>query len=209
MNVLRIDSLSKSFGKTRVLNSITQEFKGGKIYGIVGENGQGKTVLYKTLSGLIEPSHGIISYNGKTWKESSPNIGLVMDEMNLFGYMTAKENLRFLSEIHHQIGLPQIEEALQRVGLDPFDTRKYKKYSLGMKHRTILAQAIMETPDFLFLDESTNGLDENGVALFHKIVREEADRGAVVFLTSHVKSDLSEIVDTIYELSQGKLTECR
>ena len=205
MNELKVQGLCKTLKKTAVLNDINIELKGGTITGIVGENGSGKSMLFRLLSGLVKPTEGEVLYNGEPLQVAEPNIGLVMDDVSMYPELTGRKNLELLAEIRHKIGKTQIDSALQRVGLDPEDKRIFRKYSLGMKHRLLLAQAIMEQPDFLFLDEPTNAVDVDGVQVFYKIIREEAKRGAVVMVSSHINSDIRELADQVYQMDHGKL----
>ena len=207
MNELKVRGLCKTLKKTAVLNDINIELKGGTITGIVGENGSGKSMLFRLLSGLVKPTEGEVLYNGEPLQKAEPNIGLVMDDVSMYPELTGRKNLELLAEIRHKIGKTQIDSALQRVGLDPEDKRIFRKYSLGMKHRLLLAQAIMEQPDFLFLDEPTNAVDVDGVQVFYKIIREEAKRGAVVMVSSHINSDIRELADEVYQMDHGKLTK--
>ena len=205
MNELKVQGLCKTLKKTAVLNDINIELKGGTITGIVGENGSGKSMLFRILSGLVKPTEGEVLYNGEPLQVAEPNIGLVMDDVSMYPELTGRKNLELLAEIRHKIGKTQIDSALQRVGLDPEDKRIFRKYSLGMKHRLLLAQAIMEQPDFLFLDEPTNAVDVDGVQVFYKIIREEAKRGVVVMVSSHINSDIRELADQVYQMDHGKL----
>ncbi len=205
MNELKVQGLCKTLKKTAVLNDINIELKGGTITGIVGENGSGKSMLFRLLSGLVKPTEGEVLYNGEPLQVAEPNIGLVMDDVSMYPELTGRKNLELLAEIRHKIGKTQIDSALQRVGLNPEDKRAFRKYSLGMKHRLLLAQAIMEQPDFLFLDEPTNAVDVDGVQVFYKIIREEAKRGAVVMVSSHINSDIRELADQVYQMDHGKL----
>ena len=205
MNELKVQGLCKTLKKTAVLNDINIELKGGTITGIVGENGSGKSMLFRILSGLVKPTEGEVLYNGEPLQVAEPNIGLVMDDVSMYPELTGRKNLELLAEIRHKIGKTQIDSALQRVGLNPEDKRAFRKYSLGMKHRLLLAQAIMEQPDFLFLDEPTNAVDVDGVQVFYKIIREEAKRGVVVMVSSHINSDIRELADQVYQMDHGKL----
>lgn len=207
MNELKVRGLCKTLKKTVVLDDIKIELKGGTITGIVGENGSGKSMLFRLLSGLVKPTEGEVLYNGEPLQVAEPNIGLVMDDVSMYPELTGRKNLELLAEIRHKIGKTQIDSALQRVGLDTEDKRIFRKYSLGMKHRLLLAQAIMEQPDFLFLDEPTNAIDVDGVQVFYKIIREEAKRGAIVLVSSHINSDIRELADEVYQMDHGKLTK--
>lgn len=207
MNVLKVQGVCKILGKSRVLSDINFELEGGTVTGIIGENGSGKSMLFRVLSGLVEPTEGCVLYNGESLRKASPDIGLVMDDVSMYPELTGKKNLELLAEIRHQVGVKEIEESIRRVGLDPEDKRVFRKYSLGMKHRLVLAQAIMEKPDFLFLDEPTNAVDAEGVQIFYKIIKEEAKRGAVVLVSSHVNSDIKELAKEVFKMEKGRLSK--
>lgn len=193
-----------------VLNDITATFVSSNIYGIIGKNGSGKTMLFRAMSGLIKPSSGRIIIDDKdlNFKNNTSNkIGMIIENASLYPDFTAYENLMFLAKINKYIGKQQIIEALQRVGLDPNDKRCLKKYSLGMKQRVAIAQAIMEKPDFLFLDEPTNALDAEGIKLIHNIILEESQRGALILIASHNQEDIKSLCNATYHMEEGRLQE--
>ena len=205
MSVLKVQGVCKTLRGSSVLSDINFELEGGTVTGIIGENGSGKSMLFRVLSGLVEPTEGCVLYNGESLRKASPIIGLVMDDVSMYPELTGKKNLELLAEIRHQAGSKEIEEAIRRVGLDPDDKRAFRKYSLGMKHRLVLAQAIMEKPDYLFLDEPTNAVDAEGVQIFYKIIKEEAKRGTVVLVSSHVDSDIKELAEEVFQMERGRL----
>lgn len=206
MNHIQVENITKNIKGSEILRGIFLEAKGGEIVGIVGENGSGKSMLFRVMAGLIHPTEGQVLYNGKTYTEERPKIGLVIDDVSLYPDFTGKKNLELLAMIRKEADENMIEDAIKRVGLDPKDKRSFRKYSLGMKHRLLLAQAIMEKPDFLFLDEPTNAVDAEGVQVFYQIIKEEAERGAVVIVSSHVNSDIQTLAEKTYLMDKGKLS---
>lgn len=208
MHTIETIHLSKVMKGKQILNDINLTLQSEKIYGIVGQNGSGKTMLFRTLCGLVKPSSGEIIIDGrKSYQKDGPayKMGVVIENASLYPDFTGFKNLMFLSKINHYIGETEVCEAIKKVGLDPEDKRSLKKYSLGMRQRIAIAQAIMEKPDFLFLDEPTNALDAAGVELVRAIIREEAERGALVFIASHNKEDISELCNETFRMEEGKL----
>lgn len=206
MYTLEIDHLTKQIHGVTVLRDIQMTLHAGRIYGVVGDNGSGKTMLMRSICGLIHPTSGQIRFNGGSRGQSDPTIGVMVENVGLYGDLTGFENLKLLSKIRRSIQPPQIRDAISRVGLDPDDPRVFRKYSLGMKQRLLLAQAIMEQPDILLLDEPTNAIDREGVELVHRIIRQEADRGAIVVLASHINVDIRTLCDQVFLMKQGVLS---
>lgn len=210
MPVLEACQISKNLKGSQVLKDINLKLEGGNVYAFQGENGSGKSMLFRVLSGLSQPSEGSVCYDGcdihRPHKQRI-KIGIVLENASLFPQFTARENLRYLARINKLVGDEEIDHALGRVGLDPDDKRTVRKYSLGMRQRLLIAQSIMEGPDFLFLDEPTNAIDKEGVALVHAIVREETARGALVMLASHIDRDISHLADICYHMSRGEIIE--
>lgn len=205
MHTLEARNLTKMIKKTRVLNNINFSLYGGKIYGFIGDNGSGKTMLFRAVSGLVKASEGQILYDGKA--ERSVNIGVTIENTSLFPDLNGYDNLLMLSKIRKVITREEIKDAIRRVGLNPNEKKTVKKYSLGMKQRLVLAQAIMERPDYLLLDEPTNGIDKEGVILVKKIIQEEKRRGAVILIASHIESDMQELCDEKFYIESGSI--CR
>lgn len=208
MDKIIIDHLVKVIKKNCVLNDISLELERGKIYGFVGANGSGKSMLFRAICGLIRPTSGSVTvFSQIVGKDVSfpPDTGLVIENVGFWPEYTGYKNLEILASIRHQIGREEIRNAMERVELDPDDSRSYKKYSLGMKQRLAVAQAIMEKPQLLLLDEPTNALDTDGVARIRRIIREENARGATVLLASYNHEDISAVCDCTYRLSEGKL----
>lgn len=209
MEKLILKEVSKKIGNHTVLSNINLELKTRKVYGFVGRNGSGKTMLFRAISGLMKISSGEIKIDDLVLHRDIsvvPNLGIVLENAGLYPEFTGIQNLRFFSKINKKIGESEIREAIDRVGLDPNDKRIVKKYSLGMKQRIVLAQAIMEKPDILLLDEPTNALDESGVELIRNIVEEEKQRGALILIASHNKEDIQLLCDKVYKMENGVVT---
>lgn len=207
---IEVKDLCKEFKNNIVLDHVNLQMNEGKIYGIVGRNGSGKTMLFRCLAGLVKPTSGEIIFDGKVLFRdilTPPNMGVVIENIGLYPDFTGFDNLKYLSRIKKIISDEEIRTAIARVGLDPQDKRKLKKYSLGMRQRIVLAQAFMEKQDIIVLDEPTNGLDQEGIGQIRKILREEADRGATVVIASHNKEDIRYLCDKVYHMSKGCLEE--
>ena len=203
------DICKKIRGKT-VLSHVNLELESGTIYGFVGRNGSGKTMLFRALSGLISVSSGEVTLDGKVLRKDFsvlPNLGIILETTGLYPNLTGIENLSYLASIQKRIGLEQIKRAIRRVGLDPEDKRTYRKYSMGMKQRLALAQAVMERPDIIMLDEPTNGLDEDGVDMIRKLILAEKERGAMILVASHNKEDIHILADQVYRISAGVVSQ--
>ena len=191
-----------------ILENINLNLSGGKIYAFVGENGAGKTMLFRVLSGLIKQTSGVITLDEKILHKDIdvlPNMGIMIENAGLYPDLTGFENLRLLSKLNGKIGSAEIRNAIEKSGLNPDDKRPFRKYSLGMKQRIVFAQAIMETPDILFLDEPTNALDEEGVNDIRKIILEQKDRGALICIASHNKEDIKMMADEVFAIRDGRI----
>ncbi len=207
---LILKDVCKEIKKKVILSHISLELTSGNVYAFVGENGSGKTMLFRAISGLMDLTSGTVTLDGKELHkdfEVLPNLGLTIENAGLYPELTGMENLRLLAKLNKKIGDEEIREAIERVGLDPKDRRTFRKYSLGMKQRIVVAQAIMEKPDILLLDEPTNALDEDGVDLVRKIILEEKERGALVLIADHNPEDVRLLADKVYRISRGVVTE--
>lgn len=210
-HVLIASHVTKVIRKKELLRDISLEFKGGRIYGFVGENGSGKTMLFRTLSGLIRPTSGMVLLDGENIhkRHATIRIGVIIENSAMWPELTGMENLLYLSSLRHVLPKEEVRLAMIRVGLDPANHLPVRKYSLGMKQRLIVAQAVMEQPDFLFLDEPTNAIDQDGAVLIRQIISEEAERGAVILMASHVSQDVSDLCAEVYLMEDGFCTRLR
>lgn len=212
MSILEVNGLNKKIKGNVILNNINLSVESGNVYGFVGRNGSGKTMLFRAIAGLIKGDSGYIDYDGKRLHKDIhmlPNLGVIIENIGLYPEFTGKRNLKFLADINKKISDEEIDAAITRVGLDCNDKRKVKKYSLGMKQRIVIAQAIMEKPEILLLDEPTNALDKDGVKLMRKIILEEKERGAIVLIASHNQEDINRLCDKVYYIEAGVLRDKR
>ena len=207
---LTAEHVDKTIRSTPILQDVNLTLEGGTIYGFVGRNGSGKTMLFRALSGLMKLSGGTVSLDDRVLHRDFavlPSLGIVLEHVGMYPNLTGVENLRYLAGLTGRAGASDIRTALERVGLDPDDKRTYRKYSLGMKQRLAIAQAVMEKPDVLMLDEPTNALDSEAVAQVRDIITQEKERGALVLLASHNYEDIRLLSDEVYRLESGRLTE--
>lgn len=205
---LVVSGVEKKIKGNTILSEVNLELESGHVYGFIGVNGSGKTMLFRAISGLMDISGGEVVWNGKRLHKDMkvlPNMGIIIENAELYPELTGLENLKLLAKLNNKITEDEIRESIKRVGLDPDDKRIFKKYSLGMKQRIIIAQAIMEKPEILLLDEPTNALDEEAVATIRKIILEEKQRGALVLIASHNKEDIRLLADEVYYVKQGKV----
>lgn len=210
MDKIIIKNATRDIKGVRVLDNINLELDRGGIYGFIGSNGSGKTMLFRAICGLIKLTEGEIEVFSKKIRQdvSFPeSLGVIIESIGFWDEYTGFENLYLLSRIKKVIGKKEIRETLTRVGLNPKDKRTYKKYSLGMKQRLGIAEAIMEKPELLVLDEPTNALDDEGVETVRNILFEEKERGATILIASHNKEDISILCDRIFKMTEGRLKE--
>ncbi|MEG1525466.1 MAG: ATP-binding cassette domain-containing protein [Clostridia bacterium] len=209
---VRVQNVSKDFGPERVLNSVTRDFETGKIHGIVGNNGSGKTVLMKCICGFLLPTEGKVIVNGKRVGKDvdfPPDLGLIIETPGFLPQMSGAKNLEILASLNRKIGLTEIAATIRRVGLDPMMKKPVGKYSLGMRQRLGIAQAIMEDPALLILDEPLNGLDKHGVAEMRELIKGLRTEGKTILLASHNQGDIDELCDTVCEMDAGVMTMIR
>lgn len=208
--MIQLQNVTKRIKEHTVLDNVSYTFKSGFVYGLYGQNGSGKTMLLRAISGLINLDSGSIFIDGEKLHdkiEFPPETGIVIENMELLPECSAKRNLQMLAKIKNIADEKDIIFSLERVGLDPDSDKKVKKFSLGMKQRLNIAQAIFENQKIILLDEPTNALDEDAVQLIYKIIREEKSRGATIIVATHHKEDLKEVCDVILKIAEGKIVE--
>ena len=210
--VIEIKEFDKFFGELQVLKDINMEMEKGKIYGIVGRNGSGKTVLMKCICGFMTVDQGSIIVQGKEVGvdiDMPDNLGIIIETpgflMNYSGY----NNLNFLYTIKNKPNRKKIEEIIRTVGLDPKSKKHVGKYSLGMRQRLGIAQALMENPEILILDEPMNGLDNQGVEDIRKILLEQKEQGKTILIASHNREDIDILCDHVWQMDKGIATQIR
>ena len=206
--LIRVENVTKRFGDVVALDRINISFESGKIYGITGRNGSGKTVLFKTMIGYLKPTGGRVEVGGTEIGKDidfPDNMGIIIENPGFLSRYTGYKNLEYLASIRRRIGRAQIRESMERVGLDPDSRKKAGKYSLGMRQRLGIAQAIMENPDILILDEPMNGLDKSGVDEMRELFLEMKSKGKVILLASHNREDINILCDEVYEMENGSI----
>lgn len=207
---VEVKNLGKTIKGNVILDNVDLRLESGKIYGLYGRNGSGKTMLLRCLAGLLQYEQGVIDYDGKRLHEQiaiPPNAGVMIENVGFWSMYTGFENLKMLAAIRRKIDDVRIRNVIAEVGLDPADKRNVSKYSLGMRQRLAIAQALMEYPDILLLDEPTNALDEEGILLFRNLLQQEKKRGCIVVLASHNKEDIDQLADVRLHMVKGRL-EC-
>ena len=205
-----IKNINKTIGNNVVVANISISLEKGKIYGFRGKNGSGKTMLFRAICGLINVDSGEIIIDNKVLGKdiSFPNsLGVLIEYPGFLDNLTGFRNLKYLAEIKGIISDKDIEEAIKKVGLDPKDTRKFKKYSLGMKQRLGIAQAIMEDPELIILDEPTNALDIDGVRLINDIILDMKSKGKTILIANHDKEELESVADKILFVDRGRIID--
>ena len=208
--VVRLEHYTKNFKKVTVLDDINLTLESGKVIGLKGKNGSGKTMLMRAISGLILPTSGKVFINDKELgKQISfpPSIGLLIENPSFIANYTGFKNLKILASIQNKISDEEIREAIRKVGLKPDDPRTFKKYSLGMKQRLGIAAAIMEKPDIVILDEPINALDEAGAGLMKGILDELKANGSLIIIACHDTEELNYLSDEVYEIYEGQLVD--
>ena len=204
-----LDNVTKTLHGATIINRVSLRLTGGHVYGLQGYNGSGKTMLMRLIAGLLLPTDGSVQIDGKTLGKDMdfpPSIGVLLENPAFLPGYTGVENLQLIASLRGVADEAQIKAAISRMGLDPEDKRKYRKYSLGMKQRLGIACAVFEKPDIIILDEPTNALDTDGVELVAKVISQERARGALIVLASHEKEYLYGLTDEIYTIENGRIT---
>ncbi|MFI3171803.1 MAG: ABC transporter ATP-binding protein [Eubacteriales bacterium] len=208
---LKCEKLDKYYGNTQVLKNVTFECKSGEITGIIGRNGAGKTVLFKALCGLVSIDDGKIyideseKKNGQMMKSA----GIIIEEPAFLGSVSGIQNLKYLYMINYKYDRKYISSIMQKVGLDPNSRKHVSKYSMGMRQRLAIAQAIMENPEVLILDEPFNGLDNHGVEEMRLLLQEMKKEGKTILVASHNAEDIRILCDNVFQMDGGILTKIR
>ena len=209
---ISVQHVTKRFGEETVLTDVSHEFEEGRIHGIVGNNGSGKTVLMKCICGFLISTKGKIFVHGKQVGKDCDfpeDIGIIIETPGFLPGLTGMKNLQVLASLKRRIGDDAIKETIRRVGLNPGMKKPVGKYSLGMRQRLGIAQAIMENPSLLILDEPLNGLDKQGVKDMRELIKGLREQGKTILLASHNQGDIDELCDTVCEMDAGVLTVVR
>ena len=210
MEKYELHGISKSIKGRLIFENVNLSLERHKVYGLIGENGSGKTMLLRLMSGLIRPDSGDILVDGKKYdfmRKKPIDIGLIIENIGMYPGLTGKENLEYLASINKKISSSDIRNILEAVGLDPDDKRKVRKYSLGMRQKLVVAQCFMENPDLILLDEPTNALDEESVEKVKQLIKSHAEKGAAVLIVSHIKENIFSVCDQVFMLQNGRINE--
>lgn len=212
MSIISVKNVTKKFRDNTVLDNVSLEIEKGTVTGLIGRNGSGKTVLMKCILGLVSPTSGVITVREKIIGKDidiPDNVGVIIETPGFLPNFSAYNNLMQLANIRRKIGKSEVRAAIQRVGLNPDDKKHVGKYSLGMRQRLGLAQAIMEDPDILILDEPMNGLDKDGAADMRKFLLGLKDQGKTLLIASHSAEDVDTLCDVVYEMDKGVISKVR
>lgn len=209
--IVKVENVTKYFKQEKVLDDVNMNLETGHIYGIVGKNGAGKTVLFKIIAGFIKPSSGKVTVAGKIIgvdRDFPDSLGLIIETPGFLSQYNAYQNLLYLANINNKISKEDIKESIRMVGLDPDSNKKVGKFSLGMRQRLGIAQAIMENPNLIILDEPMNGLDKKGIEDVKELLLKLKGDGKTILMASHYAEDM-EICDEVFQMEDGKLGEMK
>lgn len=210
--MIEIKNVSLIMQKNEILKDISVHFERGKIHGLIGRNGSGKTMLMKCICGFVKPTAGEITVDGKRIGKDCDfpkNAGIIIETPGFIPYYSGYKNLKLLADLRGKISRDDIRKTMEKVGLNPDLKRHVRKYSLGMRQRLGLAQAIMENPELLILDEPMNGLDKEGVADMRKYLLDLKSQGKTILIASHSAEDIGILCDTVCEMDKGRLEKVR
>lgn len=205
--IVKVENVTKYFKQEKVLDDVNMNLETGHIYGIVGKNGAGKTVLFKIIAGFIKPSSGKVTVAGNIIgvdRDFPDSLGLIIETPGFLSQYNAYQNLLYLANINNKISKEDVKEAIRMVGLDPGSNKKVGKFSLGMRQRLGIAQAIMENPNLIILDEPMNGLDKKGIEDVKELLLKLKGDGKTILMASHYAEDM-EICDEVFQMEDGKL----
>ena len=205
-NMITIENVNLTIKNVEILKDINVSFEKGKIHGLIGRNGSGKTMLMKCITGFVKPTSGTITVDGDVIGKDTDfpeDVGIIIETPQFIPYYSGYKNLQTLANLKRKIGNEEIVEAIKLVGLDPDMKRHVKKYSLGMKQRLGIAQAIMEYPSLLVLDEPMNGLDKDGVKDVREILLKMKTQKKTILISSHYAEDIEILCDTVHEMDKG------
>lgn len=206
--MIQVNDVSLTIKKNEILRNVMVSFEKGKIHGLIGRNGSGKTMLMKCICGFVKPTDGEIIVNGKLVGKDCDfpeSVSIIIETPGFIPYYSGYKNLKLLANLRKKIAGEQVKESMCQVGLDPALRRQVRKYSLGMRQRLGLAQAIMENPDLLILDEPMNGLDKDGVADMRRYLLDLKSQGKTILIASHSTEDIEVLCDTVWEMDKGNL----
>lgn len=205
---IQIKNLSKSFKGITILDNVSIEFESGKIYGLIGRNGSGKSVFLKLLCNFYVPTSGEILYDGLNINEKNiflPDTRALIEKPSFLPDLSGFDNLKLLASIQGKIGDKEINESLKKVNLFDDKDKKYKIYSLGMKQKLGIAQVLMEDTKVMILDEPFNGIEEKTADKLRNILKEEVKKDKIIIIASHIKEDVFELADVVYKFDDGKV----
>lgn len=208
MTKIEVKGLCKKIGNEEILRNIDLELSSGKIYGFIGRNGSGKSMLLKSICGFIRPDKGKIIVDGVDIYLNNvfpKDTSALLDQPNYIPDLSGFENLKMIASIQNKIDDNKIIDTLEKVNLIDEKDKKFKKYSLGMKQKLAIAQALMENPKIIILDEPFNGLEEESADKIRKILIDEKKNGKIILIATHIKDDINNLCDVIYNMKNGKI----
>lgn len=208
--MIDIENVNLTLSKQEILKNITLKLEPGKIYGVVGKNGSGKSMLFKCICGFIRPQSGTIRVFGKQIgkeRDFPENTGILIEAPGFIPYYSGYKNLKLLADLNGNCKKEQIEKYIRMVGLDPAMKKPVKKYSLGMKQRLGIAQAVMEEPELIIMDEPMNALDKESILEMRHFFKKLREQGKTILLTSHNFEDIEVLCDRVYEMDRGSMCE--